>query len=129
MLAEVDATNALVAGDLAVDAFAYAELVRGEAAPTWIPGGKIPGMWEPLVKLLESAPTDTMLRPVRYLDVTLTPARDLLVAHPDPTTYYMPAFDSLGQVQLARPAVDAEREAAPSTPYVWPRRTTVCLMA
>ena len=112
MVAEVDATNALVAGDLAVDAFAYAELVRRKAAPTWKPGQRIPGMWEPLVRLVEAESSDAILRPVRYLDVTLAPARDLLVAHPDPTTYDMPSFMSMGHVQLARPSVDPEREAA-----------------
>lgn len=110
--AELDVITCLLTGDMVLEDLAYAELVRREQAPEWTPGKqKTPSMWPKLMKLLDGVPTDQMTEPARYLDVTLAYARDVLVAHRDPTIHYFPSFSNRGQVTLTRAAVDPYREA------------------
>ena len=47
----------------------------------------------------------------RYLDVTLAPARDLLVAHRDPTTSTLPSWSNSGSASLVRITLDEKRKA------------------
>lgn len=113
LVAELDVITCLLAGDMVLEDLAYAELIRRGKAPEWTPGEeKMPSMWPRLMKVLDGEPTDPMTEPARYLDVTLAHARDVLVAHRDPTVHYFPGFTNWGQVTLTRATVDRDRESA-----------------
>lgn len=112
-VSELDVISAFITADMTLDDLAWAELVRREQAPTWRHGvDQVPTMWPPFMALLDAEPSDPMTRDARYLDVTLAFARDVLVAHRDPTVHYFPAWSSWGEVRLARHSVEPERQAA-----------------
>jgi hypothetical protein len=105
----LDLTSAFVVGDLVLDHFAYAELVRRHNVPVWRRGiDKVPAMWPALMAVLEAS-RDEMLGPARSLDVSLAVARDVLVAHRDPDAIELPGFSSWGEVRLERPVPDDDR--------------------
>lgn len=101
MVAELDAATAFLTGDLVLDALAYAELVRRGKVPIWTPGDRVPAMWPRFMTVLDADVSDPMTADVRYLDVTLAIARDVLVAHRDPTIWHLPGFSSQGEVTLS----------------------------
>lgn len=83
--AELSLLSALLAGDVALDAFAWAELVRLNARPArHARTGQLPTMWPALMKRLDANPGDPMTNSARFLDVSLDAARDAIVAHRDP---------------------------------------------
>lgn len=87
--AQLALLSAIFAGDFALDSFAWAELVRRKVPPKRGKDGKMPFLWSTLMAVLDADPTDAMTPPARYLDVTLDPARDALVAHRDPELWPM----------------------------------------
>ena len=88
--AQLALLSATMIGDMVLDAFAWAELVRRGKWSPWVRGerqhDRAPVLWTDLMSVLDSPPPtgDPMLAPARYLDVTLDAARDMLVAHRDP---------------------------------------------
>lgn len=109
LVAELDAMMAFIAGDAVLDDLAYAELIRRQRVPRWHLGGRVPAMWPTFMRLIDANESDPMARDARFLDITLAHARDVLVAHRDPTTFHMPSFGNAGDVKLARPALDEDR--------------------
>lgn len=98
--AELALLSAILAGDVALDAFAWAELVRrGRARLRRRGDGKIPPLWPLLLDELEASaadPADRMLRLARLLDVNLDAARDAIVAHRDPELWNVAQSGSIG---------------------------------
>jgi hypothetical protein len=110
-VAELDVLTAFIVGDMVLDALAYAELVRRDKVPTWRPGDRVPDIWPRFMELLDADPADPMTQPARLLDVTLVHARDVLVAHRDPTLWSLPMYLSEGAVVLHRVTIDEDRKA------------------
>jgi hypothetical protein len=111
--AELDVISCLLSGDMVLDDLAYAELVRRNLTPEWEAGQeRMPSMWPRLMRVLDAEPADPMTGPARYLDVTLVHARDVLVAHRDPTIHYLPSYSNSGQVTLTRANIDPVRDTA-----------------
>lgn len=77
--------SATLAGDVALDALAWAELTRRGKPPREDPrSGRIPTLWPELMKAIDDEPAEPMTRHARFLDVTLDAARDAIVAHRNP---------------------------------------------
>jgi len=123
-------------GDIVLDAFAWAELVRRREWRSWRhrhvaqrceeraarrarrkPRNKerdrVPVPWTILMSVLDDGDADDrMIQPARYLDVTLDAARDLLVAHRDPELMLMRGASSYGPPTLDLRTLDRRRLAA-----------------
>jgi hypothetical protein len=87
--AELALLSAILAGDFALDSFAWAELVRRKATLGRDLHGKLAVPWSTFMDQIDADPSDEMIRPARFLDVTLDAARDALVAHRDPELWPM----------------------------------------
>lgn len=111
-VAELDVITAFIVGDMVLDGLAHGELYRRGKMPTWTPGKKVPELWPKFMDLLDAEPSDPMAALARYLDLTLVHARDVLVAHRDPTLWSIPTFMNDGSVLLHRAAIEPERRAA-----------------
>jgi hypothetical protein len=95
---QVRAVAAIVIADMVLDAFAWTELSRRNRMPT-VGAGHLPSPWRELGKVL--GPDDAMRSHYAVLDVTLTAARDGLIAHPDPLVFGVPSFGGDGDVTLS----------------------------
>lgn len=132
LVSELDVVSAFITGDMALDDLAYAELVRRGSPPRWQVGvERVPAMWPLFMAVIDNDPSDPMAKDARYLDVTLAVARDVLVAHRDPTWMYLPMWSNWGEVKLARVAIEPDRRAAglaelqavnASLAYPWPNK-------
>lgn len=107
--AQLALLSAIGAGDFALDAFAWAELVRREKPPERGTGGKVPWLWRDLMETLDADPTDSMTAPARFLDVTLDAARDALGAHRDPELEQMTGTGTGGIYSLELIALSEAR--------------------
>ena len=109
-VSQLDVMTVFLIGDLVLEDFAWAELVRRGAEPRWRPGrDMVPGMWTKFMEVMDQG--DPMCGDARYLDVTVAVARDLLVAHRDPTTSTLPSWSNDGGVTLLRITLDENRRA------------------
>lgn len=126
--AQLALLSAIGAGDFALDAFAWAELVRRERPPEREKSGKVPWLWRDLMAELDADPTDPMTASARFLDVTLDAARDALGAHRDPELEQMTGTGTGGiyslelitlsdaRIRLALRCLD--RITVPFSPYL-----------
>ena len=111
--AELALLSAVVAGDVALDYLAWAELVRrGEVPIKRGRDGKLPVLWSVLMARLDAEPTNPMRPIARSLDVTLDAARDALVAHRDPELFPSRSIGTGSLLGLTLTTWDAERVAA-----------------
>ena len=107
--------SAAMAGDIVLDSFAWAELIRRDV---WRPG---PGdgsfvvvLWTLLMTELDrpECDSDPMRQAARYLDVTLDAARDMLVAHRDPELVLIRGASNWGSFSLDLDTFSIDRLAA-----------------
>jgi hypothetical protein len=109
-VSQLDAMTTFLIGDLVLEDLAWAELVRRDEEPRWRAGrDRVPGMWTKFMDIVDEG--DEMCADARYLDVTLAVARDLIVAHRDPTTSTLPSWSNSGEVRLTRITLDETRKA------------------
>jgi hypothetical protein len=113
-VSELNVVSAFITGDMALEDLAFADLLRRDSAPTWNAGQRGSTDVALFTKAIDRGhDSDAMLAPARYLDVTLCFARDVLVAHRNPTWQFLPSLSNWGEVKLCRVAVDpALRTAA-----------------
>jgi len=107
--AELALLSAILAGDFALDSFAWAELVRRSDPPRRRKDGWVPLLWPKLMEKLDADPSDPMTSPARYLDVTLDAARDALVAHRDPELWPVVGTGTGGYFNLELVTLDEAR--------------------